>query len=531
MLSIVIALIDGLFVYINNRASTEAFMAGLDLEGQRLRSGYNLLMDRTLSNMLTIATFIASDTNVQDLFLAGKKAVMAEGGGPGGPEAAAVRERLHEFVGPSWRQVQDQFSARQLHFHLGPGDTSFLRVHRPDRFGDDLTDVRFTIVDTNAERTPRVGFETGRVYSGLRGVVPVSARDPDSGETVHVGALEVGNAFESILEILDRRFDEGVGVLLTLGHVEATMWPDFVASHFDDRFEACGCVIEAASREGLAGLLQAGLGSGELFSTQRALIVEKDNKPYAVSHFPLRDYLGERDPGRPNVGAVVFWRDASNEVAAHNRNIRFNIIYGIAGFLLIEVLLFVAFRYALVHLEREVRSKTSELENKNEELARLSATDALTGLFNRLKLDDAFALEIRRAERYSHPLSVVLVDIDHFKAVNDNHGHLVGDEVLTRFANLLRRYVREIDIAGRWGGEEFMVICPETDIVGAVTLAEHLRAEIGGYPFPAVGNMTASFGVAELLPGEDEDRLVARADAALYRAKQNGRNRVETPPM
>jgi diguanylate cyclase (GGDEF)-like protein len=122
---------------------------------------------------------------------------------------------------------------------------------------------------------------------------------------------------------------------------------------------------------------------------------------------------------------------------------------------------------------------------------------------------------------------VFIADCDSFKAVNDTHGHQVGDLVLIELAALMSKSVRAIDTVGRWGGEEFLAILPETGIDGATQLADKLRREIEAYAFPVVGCRTASFGVAVLRPTENIKDLIARADAALYLAKESGRNRVE----
>jgi diguanylate cyclase (GGDEF)-like protein len=163
----------------------------------------------------------------------------------------------------------------------------------------------------------------------------------------------------------------------------------------------------------------------------------------------------------------------------------------------------------------------------NKELARLSVTDRLTGIYNRVKLDEAFAQEIQRAARFGQPFGIILLDIDHFKRVNDVHGHPAGDRVLIEVAATLRANTRETDIVGRWGGEEFLVICPHTDTHGLARLAENLRQRLQGLVFPAVGSISASFGAAGFQAGDESKDVVARADAALYEAKRNGRNRVE----
>nr|WP_295783923.1 sensor domain-containing diguanylate cyclase [Rhodoferax sp.] len=181
--------------------------------------------------------------------------------------------------------------------------------------------------------------------------------------------------------------------------------------------------------------------------------------------------------------------------------------------------------YGAIALANDER--TSELRDKNKELERLSVTDRLTGLFNRLRLDHVLADELHRSQRYASCFSLVLLDIDHFKSVNDKYGHAVGDQVLVDVARLLRQGTREIDVVGRWGGEEFLVICPDTHFDGAMATAEKLRQLIANHSFAAVGTKTSSFGVASFRNADTVSSTMARADAALYRSKANGRNRVE----
>ncbi|MGB5792292.1 GGDEF domain-containing protein [Poseidonibacter sp.] len=157
----------------------------------------------------------------------------------------------------------------------------------------------------------------------------------------------------------------------------------------------------------------------------------------------------------------------------------------------------------------------------------LSITDKLTGLFNRLKLDEALNDEFNRSNRFKSIFGIIIIDIDYFKKINDTYGHQVGDQVLIQFAKILKENIRKIDILGRWGGEEFMIICPETDFQGTIKLAQSLRKIISKYNFPNIGNFSASFGVSIYDGDENIDKIIARADNALYKAKANGRNRVE----
>ncbi len=152
--------------------------------------------------------------------------------------------------------------------------------------------------------------------------------------------------------------------------------------------------------------------------------------------------------------------------------------------------------------------------------------DPLTKLYNRRVFELFMDQETAKFRRYQHPLSLVMADLDDFKKINDTFGHKTGDLILQEFANILRRGIREADLPARWGGEEFAVLLPETDIKGAEKLAECLCQTIGMHDFPNVGHLTASFGVAGMTDADHD--LVQVADKALYQAKQTGRNKVVT---
>lgn len=166
------------------------------------------------------------------------------------------------------------------------------------------------------------------------------------------------------------------------------------------------------------------------------------------------------------------------------------------------------------------------LERDIEEMSELSITDPLTGLKNRRAFLDRLQEELARCARYGEPLAVALVDVDHFKRVNDAFGHTVGDAVLSQVADVLRHSVRTTDLVARFGGEEFVVLLPSTDTEGAHVLAERLRQAIEAEPWDGA-TVTVSVGVAVTTAGtEHPDEFVAAADVAMYAAKQAGRNRV-----
>jgi diguanylate cyclase (GGDEF)-like protein len=161
---------------------------------------------------------------------------------------------------------------------------------------------------------------------------------------------------------------------------------------------------------------------------------------------------------------------------------------------------------------------------------RQAITDDLTGLVNRRRFIEALDAEIERARRFDSPLAIVLADLDNFKQVNDEFGHHGGDLVLRAFADLIRLHVRDVDVSGRIGGEEFAILLPETDSAGAAHVAERMRRSLNDVSIPlsdgATIHVASSFGVAELAPDQEGEDLLRAADSALYRAKDEGKNRV-----
>lgn len=169
-----------------------------------------------------------------------------------------------------------------------------------------------------------------------------------------------------------------------------------------------------------------------------------------------------------------------------------------------------------------------QLELQLVEIKRLSVTDQLTGLYNRRKFLDAFENEIGRLKRYKHPFTLIMFDIDHFKSVNDNYGHDVGDFVLKKLASVVGGRLRKSDTFSRWGGEEFMILAHEMDIDKAKVLAEGIRSIIESTDFSPVPRLTCSFGVVTCNDAAkcEMENLTRQVDKVLYKAKNTGRNKV-----
>jgi diguanylate cyclase (GGDEF)-like protein/hemerythrin-like metal-binding protein len=186
--------------------------------------------------------------------------------------------------------------------------------------------------------------------------------------------------------------------------------------------------------------------------------------------------------------------------------------------------------FGLLRSAQTLQSAHAEMQAEMGELDRLASTDRLTGAWNRRRLEELISGEIDRLIRYDHALSMLIIDIDHFKSINDKHGHNAGDQVLVELTALLKTGLRTSDSLTRWGGEEFIVLCPSTPLTTAIVLAERLREHIAQAVFTKVGRVTVSVGVAECLIGEAWRDWLNRADAALYRAKDGGRNLVQFAP-
>ena len=206
----------------------------------------------------------------------------------------------------------------------------------------------------------------------------------------------------------------------------------------------------------------------------------------------------------------------SHEHESESLEKRWEYVYSIATFTIIALLIPIFYGRKLIKQQQVL----------HEEISRIAAEDDLTGLYNRRKINELIHDEIERSERYKKGFSIIIMDIDFFKRVNDRFGHLAGDQLLKMFSDIMRDTIRHTDTAGRWGGEEFVVLCPETKMDGAMALADKIRQRIESYIFNSFGKQTASFGVACYVDDDSVDSIISRADIALYDAKNSGRNRV-----
>lgn len=648
------AALNSIFILINYRSSKNALKTQFFQISRDIEAAFVQEQQATEQRMLQIATFVAADPVVQQLFLAGKEAVAAEGGGGGGIESAKIRQQLYQKVASSREALAARYDFRQLQFHLGPGSLSFLRVHEPEKFGDRMDSVRHTVVAVNLAKQPVSGFETGRVISGIRGVVPVFAQNQQSGAPVYVGALEAGTSYHVTLENITRPRQIGMAILLSVEHLKANMWPGYLDRFFSQNAPIAGLSLEASTDPELWFLMKQGVFPDDSLqlSWRKVDLAGVSN---LIIRFPLYDFAGFQDHSRPPVGCVVAKKNVNVLVERFDAGLRTNIFYGLFGFLVTEFLLYISIHLVARKLEGLVtqgrvdlarsleqlqineekfltmaeysvdwdvwhgtdgqylyitpsceeisgysrkefydspelfisilhpddRAKVIEhrqlyyqkpaeageisfriirkdgeirwiwhkcqavfaangawrgrrttnrdvtvLKAVEEQLQKLSTTDPLTGAYNRRMFMDILPREMERTHRYGEAFCLLMFDIDYFKAVNDTYGHDVGDQVLIEIVQLSLEIIRQSDILARWGGEEFMVLLPQTNKEMAFTMGERLRQRIGGHAFPEIDTLTVSVGVSCLTADDTVDKLLKRVDDALYQAKELGRNRV-----
>ncbi|MGA1931236.1 diguanylate cyclase [Arcobacter sp. YIC-464] len=174
---------------------------------------------------------------------------------------------------------------------------------------------------------------------------------------------------------------------------------------------------------------------------------------------------------------------------------------------------------------KELKLVQNELKIKNKRLKFLARVDKLTSVFNRTKLDEVLEKEINRSKRFNRDFSIILIDIDDFKLVNDTYGHLIGDHVLIQLATILKKYTRNVDTVGRWGGEEFLIICPETDKDSVIQVAKNIQNKINEFDFEKAKKVTVSIGLSSF-KDDTKDTLIKKADIALYYVKNHGKNSI-----
>ena len=430
-------------------------------------------------------------------------------------ERDELRALLLERLSLVYDDLKDK-GLRQLHFHL-PGGVSFLRFHKPEAYGDSLQGPRPSIGQVNKTKEPAHGFETGRYFPALRNVYPLFHGHE------FVGSVELSYAFLAERELAYQLFPAIYTLILDEKRLVKALEPGLEKDYMLTRVSSSHVranrmapyvkqelveldLLSFADFKKLTSMLhdvvEERLRKNQAFSVAQQL--SDVNKVIVASFLPINDVKGE-----PLAYYVIYHEDLSikgfnRQFAVMQRVVRVLALFLLAG----------GFVYA-----RQVLGK--------EKYKALAINDTLTGLANRHHFNLILEENLRQTRRSERPLSFVMLDIDNFKQVNDTYGHDVGDQVLIALAAKLQRLTREQDFIARWGGEEFVLLLPDTASEQACHAVEKFRTGVAEMVIPAGINqigVTASFGVAEYVKGMKRDELFKLADEALYRAKAGGKN-------
>ena len=421
-----------------------------------------------------------------------------------------VRQNLYNLLKDDYYLLRDSIGLRQLHFHK-PNNDSFLRFHRPERYGDNLTDIRESVRLANKNKEFVQGFEEGRIFNGFRYVFPIF----DSGE--HIGSVEMSISFTVLKELLDSIFNAHYDFIIRgdivdekvftqeQGNYEKTpFYPNYVKeTQSVASINANYQKIQKQVKENILNALHKQITTN--LPKQNSFVLhhycEKNVSHCIVTFLSIENLKGEH---------VAYLISIENDDAIYRfiDQFRQQVITLFAIFLILPLLTYLFF-----------------LIRQRDDSEKKASTDFLTGALNRFGCQDSFTLLYDSFVQSGKPFTILMFDIDHFKKINDTHGHDVGDTVLQELVELIKRHIREDDTICRWGGEEFLILVPKTDFVNAQKIAQKLLQLVRDKNFTTVQDLTISIGFTQIKRNDTMDSAIKRADDSLYEAKDSGRDR------
>lgn len=419
-----------------------------------------------------------------------------------------LRSELYLQLKDTYTLLSSKYHFQQVQFQLANGD-SFLRFNNPNKYGDNLIDVRETIKISCKEHRYVKGFEEGRIFAGYRFVYPVWH------QRSYVGSVEISLSPACVLkELYNRNPRQDLGFIIDKQILNKCIFADeqyrYTNSALSDDYihdinvlkfiEANNYATKLYQDEAFVKKLKK-VAANSLAKKESSSTFIRHNKKIYLIHY----YAVENTQDEPVAYFYSVYDDQGIETILHSKW-RIVILIIIVTALLLFMVVF---------------GKV-----KQDEIRRVAMTDQLTGAYNRHSFYEFAEKELSRARRNKQNVSFGIIDIDYFKRVNDAFGHLVGDEVLKHFAMIAKNTLRAHDVFARFGGEEFIIMLPDTTQQNAVLVMERLRQSVANYLFPAVKRVTISGGVTESRNNEMLDDSIRRADEALYKAKQNGRNQI-----
>jgi diguanylate cyclase (GGDEF)-like protein len=423
-----------------------------------------------------------------------KNRIFANINSKGVKEAISKKDRntLYELSKGRWEVLKKENKyLRVMHFH-SPDGTSFLRMHEPAKNGDIIANFRPMVREIHQKKQPLYGFEAGIFNLAYRVFHPIFSNGQ------YIGALEFGVRPDYFLN--EMMYYNNLKGALFVKNEELNLYKEEKSILLDNYVLQYDTLDDMELLNNLVSIN---------YTFQNKFKMQFDNKTYRVYSFPVLDYTGAI------TAREIFFHDISDFISVYKSTL----LRMVVTLLLLLVVLIIVINYGFKIILNKLDVAYNELE-------KVSITDKLTSVFNRVKLDSVIIDEHKRYERNGNEYSLILFDIDHFKSVNDTYGHIIGDMVLQQLASLVSNTIRTTDILGRWGGEEFLVICPTTSKDGATSLAEKIRMSVEKHKFTEVGTVTASFGVGTIKENLNSDDLLKLVDESLYKAKEEGRNKV-----
>lgn len=425
--------------------------------------------------------------------------------------AQGDRLRLLKHSSEMFERLKRDFSITHLYF-TGPDRVNLLRVHAPNRYGDRID--RFTTLAAERDGATSYGVELGPL-----GTFTLRVVSPWHEEQTRrlIGYVELGMETDQVLQKLRELFGVEIFVFIHKDRLDRKNWEQGMQAmgRSPDWGRFPDVVVGGQQHRKLPTQLARYLADHKPGNGKSFLNATSIGTSHRAAFLPLQDAGGR------TVAHMALVSDVSRELDAALATVYAGSLAAmIAGGMLLGF-----FYFQVGRIGRRIEHDEQELEN-------IATHDRLTGAWNRHQFEATLAQEIRRAERHGFPLSLIMFDIDHFKQVNDRYGHQAGDDLLAILSVYVEANIRDVDMLARWGGEEFMVILPNTGIEAGSRLAEKLRELIEHGCFGEAGRITCSFGVTQFASGDTVESITGRADSAMYEAKQAGRNcvRRSLPP-
>lgn len=422
-------------------------------------------------------------------------------------ERDELRETLYNRLKPLY-QIANLYNFGQLHFHLDDG-ISFLRFHNPEVYGDALENIRESVNIVMSEQRYVTGFEEGRFLSGYRYVFPIFY------DTIYVGSVELSVSATSVIKELYKSMNNvDIGMILDVNALTSVKIEDIELNHvptllssqymiekdnldyINSSLVSLKVINDVAFNQALLTRINGNLEGKKSFD----LSMVYDGKNYLVHFNELKNIANQ------HVGYIGMIR-LDDRVMAFGQE-RSQLVLIVTAITMLMISLF----YLVM--------------KKEEAINKYAMMDSLTGIYNRGTFMDFSRKLLARQRREQTPISIAMIDIDNFKDANDLHGHRVGDKVLGEIANVILDCIRDSDVLARYGGDELVLLLPDTDLDVAVSVLERIRFLIEATNFTKIKRITVSIGVHQIREYESLEDAISLADDALYKAKSKGRNQV-----